>query len=50
MWLLPGEYMNFSGGLEDNTHFHENGAVRIADMVVDAVKELDLQPPRMYLR
>ncbi|WP_418027993.1 rhamnogalacturonan acetylesterase [Paenibacillus sp. JJ1722] len=50
MWLLPGEYMNFSGGLEDNTHFHENGAVRIADMVVDAVKELDLQPLRMYLR
>ncbi|MEC0234715.1 rhamnogalacturonan acetylesterase [Paenibacillus kribbensis] len=50
MWLLPGEYMNFSGGLEDNTHFHENGAVRIADMVAAAVKELDLQPLSMYLR
>ncbi|WP_431090463.1 rhamnogalacturonan acetylesterase [Paenibacillus sp. 8b26] len=50
MWLLPGEYLNFSSGLEDNTHFHENGAVCIADMVVDAVKELDLQPLRMYLR
>ncbi|MDN4080638.1 rhamnogalacturonan acetylesterase [Paenibacillus polymyxa] len=50
MWLLPGEYMNFSGGLEDNTHFHENGAVRIANMVTAAVKELDLQPLRMYLR
>ncbi|MDP1512695.1 rhamnogalacturonan acetylesterase [Paenibacillus sp. CMAA1739] len=50
MWLLPGEYMNFSGGLEDNTHFHEHGAIRIANMVARAVKELDLQPLRMYLR
>ncbi|MCC3379168.1 rhamnogalacturonan acetylesterase [Paenibacillus farraposensis] len=50
MWLLPGEYMNFSTGLEDNTHFHENGAVQIADMVADAVRELNLQPLRMYLR
>jgi lysophospholipase L1-like esterase len=50
MWLLPGEYMNFPGGLEDNTHFHENGAVCIAGMVADAVRELDIQPLRMYLR
>ena len=23
MWVLPGEYINFPTGMEDNTHFQE---------------------------
>ncbi|MFB5269611.1 rhamnogalacturonan acetylesterase [Paenibacillus enshidis] len=50
MWTLPGEYLNFPAGTEDNTHFQETGAARIAELVVEAVRELQLQPLLMYLR
>ncbi|MDP4098308.1 rhamnogalacturonan acetylesterase [Paenibacillus sp. P96] len=50
MWTLPGEYMNFPAGMEDNTHFQETGAARIAGLVAEAVRELQLQPLLMYLR
>jgi len=50
MWTLPGEYLNFPAGTEDNTHFQEAGAARIAALVAEAVRELRLQPLLMYLR
>lgn len=50
MWVLPGEYLNFPGGVEDNTHFQERGAHRLAQQVAEAVRELRLQPLQMYLR
>lgn len=50
MWTLPGEYLNFPAGMEDNTHFQETGAARIAELVAEAVRELRLQPLLMYLR
>lgn len=50
MWVLPGEYMNFPTGVEDNTHFQERGARRLAQQVAEAIRELRLQPLQMYLR
>ncbi len=50
MWVLPGEYINFPTGVEDNTHFQERGARRLAQQVAEAVRELRLQPLQMYLR
>ncbi|PIH56336.1 GDSL family lipase [Paenibacillus sp. LK1] len=50
MWVLPGEYVNFPAGVEDNTHFQERGARRLAMQVAEAIRELRLQPLQMYLR
>lgn len=50
MWVLPGEYVNFPAGVEDNTHFQERGARRLAIEVAEAIRELRLQPLQMYLR
>ncbi|WP_342556220.1 rhamnogalacturonan acetylesterase [Paenibacillus sp. FSL R7-0652] len=50
MWVLPGEYINFPTGVEDNTHFQERGARRLAEQVAEAIRELRLQPLQMYLR
>ncbi|WP_434753113.1 rhamnogalacturonan acetylesterase [Paenibacillus amylolyticus] len=50
MWVLPGEYINFPTGMEDNTHFQERGARRLAEQVAEAIRELRLQPLQMYLR
>ncbi|WP_397387119.1 rhamnogalacturonan acetylesterase [Paenibacillus sp. ClWae2A] len=50
MWVLPGEYVNFPSGVEDNTHFQERGARRLAQQVAEAIRELQLQPLQMYLR
>ncbi|MDP9702616.1 lysophospholipase L1-like esterase [Paenibacillus intestini] len=50
MWVLPGEYINFPTGMEDNTHFQERGARRLAEQVAEAIREMHLQPLQMYLR
>lgn len=50
MWAAPGEFMRFPGGVEDNTHFQEQGAIRIAGLVAEALKELRLQPLHKYVR
>lgn len=42
LWLSPGEYENYPEGLEDNTHFSPEGARVMADLVVEAVIDLDL--------
>jgi len=50
MWVLPGEFIHFPAGVEDNTHFQERGARRLAAQVVEAILELQLQPLQMFLR
>ncbi|WP_159882094.1 rhamnogalacturonan acetylesterase [Paenibacillus puerhi] len=50
MWGAPGEFMNFPGGVEDNTHFQERGAIRIAELVVEGLKELQLKTMLLLLR
>ncbi|WP_411350219.1 rhamnogalacturonan acetylesterase [Paenibacillus sp. WLX2291] len=50
VWLYPGEYMNFPSGVQDNTHLQEQGARQIAGLVIEGIRELNLQPLVMYLR
>ncbi|WNQ09499.1 GDSL-type esterase/lipase family protein [Paenibacillus aurantius] len=50
MWLAPGEFLNFPDGTEDNTHFQEQGAIQIAKLAADGLKELRIQPLNLYLK
>ncbi|MEK3884024.1 GDSL-type esterase/lipase family protein [Paenibacillus sp. PL2-23] len=50
LWGEPGEWLNYSSGVQDNTHFQEYGSLRIAELVVQGIRELNLMPLTMYLR
>ena len=41
-WLEPGEHPNYSQGKQDNTHFNELGARKVAELVLTGIKELHL--------
>lgn len=41
--LKPGEHPNYPKGVEDNTHFNELGARKIAQIVLANIKELKLE-------
>lgn len=41
--LAPGEHPNYPTGKEDNTHFSELGARRMAELVLKAVRDLRLE-------
>ena len=43
MQLEPGEHPDYPEGQKDNTHFTEYGARRIAELVLQGVKELNLE-------
>jgi lysophospholipase L1-like esterase len=49
MHAAPGEFRNFPSGVEDNTHFQENGAIMVANLVADGLKALRLQPLMLYI-
>ncbi|MFB9327337.1 rhamnogalacturonan acetylesterase [Paenibacillus aurantiacus] len=40
MWGAPGEFIHFPSGVEDNTHFQAAGAMRIAGLVAEGLREL----------
>lgn len=42
-WLEPGEHPNYPEGVEDNTHFNELGARKMAELVLAEIKALDLE-------
>jgi len=42
LWIKPDLYTAMRAGKEDNTHFTEFGALKIARLVVDGLKELNL--------
>ncbi|WP_407271197.1 rhamnogalacturonan acetylesterase [Radiobacillus sp. PE A8.2] len=50
MWGVPGEFLNFSKGIQDNTHFQEYGANLIAELVVEGLRELGLHSLNLYLK
>ncbi|TLS53832.1 rhamnogalacturonan acetylesterase [Paenibacillus antri] len=50
LWGAPGEWMNYSSGVRDNTHFQEQGSLRIAELVVEGIRERQILPLTMYLR
>lgn len=40
--LEPGQHPNYPDGREDDTHFNNYGARRMAELVLDGIQELDL--------
>ncbi|WP_326810965.1 rhamnogalacturonan acetylesterase [Streptomyces scopuliridis] len=42
LWLNPGQYPNFPNGVQDNTHFQQNGATQMSRLVAQAVARLGL--------
>jgi lysophospholipase L1-like esterase len=41
-YLLPGEHPNYPEGKQDDTHFSELGARKMAEIVLDEIKKLNL--------
>lgn len=50
LWGAPGEWINYSNGVQDNTHFLEQGSQRIAELVVQGIRELKLLPISLFLK
>ncbi len=50
LWGAPGEFIRYPNGIQDNTHFQEAGAVRIAELVAEGLRELKLHPLSMFVR
>jgi lysophospholipase L1-like esterase len=44
MWLEPGDHPKYPEGLEDDTHMQEPGALKVAELAVEGIKELRLKP------
>lgn len=42
LWMEKGSYQNYPDGLQDNTHFCEEGAYQIARLIVEGIRELQL--------
>ncbi len=42
-YVLPGEHPNYPGGKEDNTHFNELGARKVAEIVLADTRALHLE-------
>lgn len=49
LWLDKGEHPNYPDGYEDNTHFSEYGAVELARLVVEGLREAQI-PLAAYLK
>ena len=41
LWVPAGTYRSLPDGKEDNTHFGEFGATRMAGLAVSALREID---------
>lgn len=50
LWIQPGHYNSIPDGKQDDTHFSEYGAARIASLVAVGVRELNLQLARNLRR
>ncbi|MNP39494.1 Rhamnogalacturonan acetylesterase RhgT [compost metagenome] len=42
MWTAPGEYAGLPDGTTDNTHFSEKGALAIAALVAEGIREQNI--------
>jgi pectinesterase len=42
LWFSPGEHPLIPAGISDNTHYSELGARRVAGMVAEAIRKLEL--------
>ena len=44
LWLKPCESLNYPEGVQDNTHFCEKGARKIANLVFEGIMENNITP------
>jgi lysophospholipase L1-like esterase len=42
VWLEDGEHPNYPAGIQDDTHFCEDGAREVSRLVIEGIKELEL--------
>ena len=42
LWIKPGEYARLPNGRQDDTHYSEYGATRVAGLAVQEIRRLDL--------
>jgi lysophospholipase L1-like esterase len=42
-WLEPGEHPNYPEGKQDDTHFNELGARKIAELVLHEIEAMHLE-------
>jgi lysophospholipase L1-like esterase len=49
LWLDAGEHVNYPKGVQDNTHFQEAGAEKIAHLVLQGIEESNLVPLRNHI-
>lgn len=42
LWIEPGVYKSLPDGKQDNTHFSEFGALKMAELAIEGIKELNL--------
>lgn len=42
LWVEPGHYNRFPEGKQDNTHFSEYGACEVATLIVQGIRELNI--------
>jgi lysophospholipase L1-like esterase len=47
--LPPGQWENYPAGITDNTHFNEEGAKKVAQLIIEAIHQSDL-PLRNLLK
>lgn len=50
LWGERGEWIHYSNGVMDNTHFQEYGSMKIAELIVEGVRELNLTRLTMFMR
>ncbi|MCY9668106.1 rhamnogalacturonan acetylesterase [Paenibacillus alginolyticus] len=50
MWAEANEYPGMPEGARDNTHFSEQGGIKIARLVAECIREAGIEPLKFYLR
>jgi lysophospholipase L1-like esterase len=49
LWAVPGEFPKHPTGASDNTHFQEYGAIQVAKLVAEGIREVQLNPLMLFL-
>lgn len=50
LWAEPGESPNYPEGVQDDTHFNENGACQIAGIIAKELKEQKIEPVYEFIK
>lgn len=50
LWGKPGEFPNYPQGVQDDTHFNDNGACWFAKIIAKALKEQKVKPVYRLIR